>query len=233
MRSLTLALLGAIVVLFTTVPGASAQSDIDLGAGTSGVVQFLATGAGNFDLNMCSLAVNGACVGNQVQGPGNGDGFLAGNPGFYQITGGGITGTLTSPLNCAVCQWTLSGSVGFNFSSMPNGGGTDLLDGTFTLVSMTQKQNVNGVGFNQMVQVNFAATGGTLLKYFDPTGKGFITLDLKFTTDKNVQSIPGGSTRFGLVVDGTVTPTPEPGTMALLGSGVLLVGGFLRKRFGA
>jgi PEP-CTERM motif len=229
-----LVLLGAIVVLFTTVPGALAQSDVDLGAGTSGVVQFIATGGGgNFDLNMCAKAVNGVCVGNQVQGPGSGDGLFLGNNGFYTLAGGGVTGTLASLPSCIVCQWTLSGNLGFNFGSAP--GGSDLLDGTFTLLSMTQKANVNGVGFNQMVKVNFSATGGTLQKYFDPSGKGFITLNLKFTTVNTIQSInPGpGSSRFGLVVDGTVTPTPEPGTMALLGSGVLFVGGFLRKKFGA
>jgi PEP-CTERM motif len=230
MRSVLVALLAAIVVLFT-VPSASAQSNIALGTSTS-QLEFLSTGSGNFNLFSCSNVHNGKCTAGPVQGAGTGEGDVTGYNGFYAISNAtAVNGTLTNGVNCNVCQWTLSGSMNFVFTSKPNGGGVDLLNGSFALVSMTQTQNKIGSVFNQSLVVNFTVTGGTLKPYFanNPT----IELDLAFTTPKSLANDPKGNMRLGWISSGDVSATPEPGTMALLGSGFLLVGGFLRKKFGA
>jgi hypothetical protein len=70
-----------------------------------------------------------------------------------------------------------------------------------------------------------------LLSFFvnNPT----IELNIGFTTAKSIANDPKNNMRFGWITNGNLTATPEPGTMALLGSGFLLVGGYLRKKFGA
>jgi hypothetical protein len=231
MRSVMVALLAAIVVLFT-VPSASAQSNIVLGTSIT-QLEFLSTGSGNFDLFSCSKVHNGKCTPGPVQGKATGEGQILGNNGFYGIANGSaIHGTLTNGQNCVVCVWTLTGSMSFTFTSQINGGGVDLLNGTFTLQTMTQTKNIIGGSFNQSLVVNFTPTGnGKLMPYFvkNPT----IELNIGFTTAKSLANDPKGNMRFGWITNGNLSATPEPGTMALLGSGILLVGGFLRKKFGA
>jgi len=230
MKGVMVTLLAAIVVLFT-VPSASAQSNIELGESTT-QLEFLSTGSGNFNLFSCSKVTNGVCTAGPVQGDAKGQGQVAGYNGFYSISNStAVAGILLNGVNCNVCQWSLSGSMSFNFTTGKNGTGTDLLSGTFTLMSMTQTKNIIGSAFNQALEVNFTPTGGTLYSFFvnNPT----IDLDLAFTTAKSLANDPKGNMRFGWIVDGNVSATPEPGTMALLGSGFLLVGGYLRKKFGA
>jgi len=229
MRSVMVALLAAIVVLFT-VPSASAQSNIVLGTSTS-QLEFLSTGSGNFNLFTCSSVHNGKCTAGPVQGKATGEGQITGNNGFYAISNAtAVKGTLINGQKCVVCQWMLTGSMNFTFTSKINGGGVDFLNGTFTLQSMTQTQHIIGGSFNQALQVNFTPTGGTLLNFFvnNPT----IELNIGFTTAKSIANDPKGNMRFGWITNGNLSATPEPGTMALLGSGILLVGGFLRKKFG-
>jgi len=225
------ALLAAIVVL-CTVPSASAQSNIVLGTSTT-QLEFLSTGSGNFNLFTCSQVSNkGKCTAGPVQGKGTGEGQVVGSNGFYAISNAGpVKGVLTNGVNCVVCQWTLTGSMNFTFTSKINGGGVDLLNGTFKLMSMTQTKNIIGSSFNQALEVNFTPTGGALLSFFvnNPT----IELNIGFTTAKSIANDPKNNMRFGWITNGNLTATPEPGTMALLGSGFLLVGGYLRKKFGA
>jgi hypothetical protein len=233
MKKLIFALIATVMVA-CAVPLALAQDDIDLNTNLPGTgrVAFVATGGGNFTLSMCSSVNNGVCIGNSLQGKATGEGQFLGDNGFYTLSGGGVIGTLTSGPSCIVCKWSLSGNpIGFQFWSGQNQTGTKWLTGTFQLVSMTQTRNINGVGFNQSLVINFTPTGGVLLADF--VSGGTIRLNVQFTTGKSIMTLPKGQGRFGWVVDGSVTPTPEPGTMALLGSGLLIVGGFLRRKFGA
>jgi len=232
MKKLLLPVL-TLTVMALMVQTASAQSNIDMGKSTSGLIQFKALGSNGSSvmLNMCSKVKNGVCTLGGVGGPGTGQGGFFGINGFYSITGGGVIGTLTSASGCTTCVWSLNNqSLGFAFGTNP--GGNDLLQGTFTLVSLTQTKNVNGIGFNQALAVNFNATGGSLKSYFE-NGKGTISINIQFTTANSLMTLPKGASRFGWVVDGDVTANPEPGTMALLGSGFLIVGGLLRRKFGA
>lgn len=229
MRSVLVAL--ATIVVFFTVTSASAQSNIVLGTSTT-QLEFLSTGAGGFNLFSCSLVHNGKCTAGPVQGKATGEGQVFGNNGFYAISNATpVKGTLTNGVNCVICKWTLTGSMNFTFTSKINGGGTDWLNGTFSLQSMTQTKNIIGSSFNQTLVVNFTPTGGTLLNFFvnNPT----IELNIGFTTARSIANDPKGNMRFGWITNGNLTATPEPGTMALLGSGFLLVGGYLRKKFGA
>lgn len=231
MKKLLLPVL-ALAVIAVMVQAASAQSNIDLGKSTSGLIQFLALGSNGskIQMNMCSQVHNGVCTLGAVAGGGTGSGGFLGKNGFYSITGGGVTATLTSVNTCTTCVWSLGGSLNFAYGTHP--GGSDLLTGTFTLVSLTQTQHVNGGAFNQAMVMNFTATGGTLQSYFQ-NNQGALSLNIQFTTNNSLMTLPKGRSRFGWIVDGDVTANPEPGTMALLGSGILLIGGLLRRRFGA
>jgi PEP-CTERM motif-containing protein len=231
MRNVMIALLAAVVALFT-VSMASAQETITLGPSLT-QIQFLATGGGNFNMTTCSNVSNkGVCTAGYVQGTAAGGGNVSGYGGWYSIWNQtAVHGTLTNGQGCNVCNWTLSGSMNFEWTTGKNQTGTDLLNGTFTLVSMSQTKNIIGAGFNQSLVVNFTPTGGLLENFFEnnPT----IILNLSFTTAKSIANDPKGNMRYGWINNGQVSATPEPGTMALLGSGFLLVGGYLRKKFGA
>jgi hypothetical protein len=199
MRNPKLTLLAAIMVLFTVL-SASAQNDIFfLGKNTGTVrVQFFADdGEGNFTLNICSKVVDRVCILGGIIGPLRATAI--GENGFYKFTGGGITGTLTSRRNCRICRWKLSGpGLSFKWSSLANGRGTDFLNGTFQLLTMTQTKNMNGVGFNQAATADFIISGGTLAPLFcsDKYTPCFLKLNLQFTTERPLQRIPKGQSIF-------------------------------------
>jgi len=234
MRRLMLTLLAATLAAFT-VTSALAQSDIDLNQATAGGLAFVAQGGGNFSLGLCDN-FNGArkCVGGDtVVGGAAGDGVFAGNNGFYILKGTALTtGTFTG---CAagVCNWTLSTAApgySFEFDSKKNGTGTDFLNGTLTMLSMTEVPA--GKVFNETITLELVVSGGTLAQLF-ADNHGQVVFNVQSQTTTSLSNSPNGRGIQGILENGDLSQAPEPGTMALLGSGFLLVGGFLRRKFSA
>lgn len=230
MRRLTL-LAATIVVL--TATGVLAQNQINLGQEQTGTLAFVAEGGGNFSLGLCDN-LNGArkCVsGDTVIGKASGQGDFNGDNGFYILTGTALTtGTFTGCPG-GVCNWTLSTAnpgYNFEFNSQKNGLGTNFLTGTLTMLGMTEV--AAGKVFNETITLELSNISGTLAPLFlDDHGNVVFNVQSQTTTSLAVS--PNGRGIQGILMNGDLTEAPEPGTMALLGSGFLLVGGFLRRKF--
>jgi len=225
-----LTLLAATIVAFT-VTSALAQSDIDLGQASTGALAFVAQGGGNFSLGLCDN-FNGArkCAGGDtVIGKAAGDGVFAPSSGFYILQGSALqTGTFTG-CSAGVCNWTLSGGgYSFEFNSKKNGSGTNFLSGTLSMVSMTEV--AAGKVFNETITLELSGITGSLAALF-ADDHGQVVFNVQSQTTTSLANSPKGRGIEGILEDGTLSQAPEPGTMALLGSGFLLIGGFLRRKF--
>jgi hypothetical protein len=234
MRSLMLTLLAATIVAFT-VPSAVAQSDIDLGGEKVGTLAFVATGAGNFTLGLCDkLNFNRKCVsGDTVIGAASGDGSL-GSSGFYNMTGGGLTTGTSTGCAAGVCNWTLSTATPYNFkfTQFQNGTGTQYLTGTIVMKGLTEVKDAHDKLFSETITLDLTVTGGSLASVFAST-HGNVVFNVQSQTTLSLAVSPSGRGIQGILESGDMSAAPEPGTLALLGSGFLLVGGFLRRRFTA
>jgi len=229
-----LTLLAATIVAFT-VPSALAQSDIDLGQETTGTLAFVGTGGGNFTLGLCDN-LNGSkkCVsGDTVIGNAVGDGSFAGDNGFYILRGNALTtGNFTGCVG-TTCSWTLSTAapgLSFEFRQFKNGGGIDFLDGTLRMIAMSEVPS--GKVFLETFTLDLTVSGGILKQLFTDN-HGNLVFNVQSQSTRSLQNLAAGGGIQGVLLNGDMSEAPEPGTLALLGSGFLLVGGYLRKKFTA
>ena len=210
-RVILTTLLTGLLLVLAAAP-ASAQTQITLG-GSGSCLTFSGTGG----VNVTLAVVN--CTGTA-----NGEGALSAFSGTYLMNGGG---TITlSPLGGS--SWSVSQTSPIDFT-WENGG--TLLTGDLQLVQFDQFVATGGA-FNLVFAVNLTVTGGSLdgnewgacCGTLDMTilfdGAGGLISDLQYTYDDLTARISAGE----------VVPTPEPGTMALLGTGLVGLGGWLRRR---
>ena len=234
MRSLLLTLLAVATVAFM-LPNALAQDNISLTQETSGTLAFEEGVGGNFTFNLCGKINNltKECMsGDTLMGGGIATGF-PGSPykGVYVLNGNATqTGTFGGCVG-TTCNWTLSGG-GLNFNFCQTGScATDWLSGTLTMTSLTEVPNGHGL-FNETIALTLSNIGGILGPDFQ-SHNGVVTFSVTTQTTVSLAKSPNGRDIQGVVEGGDLQSTPEPGTMALLGSGFLLVGGFLRRKFTA
>jgi PEP-CTERM motif len=233
MRSLMLTLLAATIVALT-VPSALAQSDIDLGGEQMGTLAFVAGGGGAFTFGLCdNLNFQRKCIGGDtVKGTATGDGGFAGDNGFYTLTGNALTTGTFGGCQGTTCSWSLSTAnpYNFTFTQFKNGTGIDYLNGTIKMLGLTEVPN--GKLFAETITLDLTVTGGTLASLFSDN-HGNVIFNVQTQTTLSLKNSPAGRGIQGILENGTMAEAPEPGTMALLGSGFLLVGGFLRRKFAA
>jgi hypothetical protein len=194
---------------------ASAQTGIALSTSSTSGLTFTGTGSGNV-----SLAAG-------VMGSAAGLGGLLGTTGYYTLTGGPIALSLSGALP-PVAVYTASGLLNFDITSLPGGGGTTLLKGTLQLVDLVQAFGTGTT--NNLSTSDMVIASGTLAGDFPgATGISKLTINLGSLF---LPSLPlngamsvklGGATLDAL-------PTPEPWTMLLYGSGLILIGFVLRRR---
>ena len=222
MRKILLAL-SVLVAMTAAVSTATAQNQITLD-GSSNSMTFTGTGGGNWTLSLPSVGLKDTGVGGgTLLTPG----CTPSTPCAFDITqptGVTITGTETGT-GSNVWNITQSGALDFSF-----GTGGSLLTGTLQLVDLTQTGATGS--FNDDLTVNLAITGGSVASILGPSAILDITID--FAKTKGVAGVLGnltsGQTLKANISDGELTPTAEPVSMVLVGSGLLLLGGFVRRR---
>jgi hypothetical protein len=201
-------------VMFGSMP-ANAQTGIALSTSSTNGITFMSTGGGNLSM---AAAVFGSAAGL---------GGLLGTTGFYTLSGAPITLTLGPSFSPIFADYNASGTLNFEITSKPGGLGTDLLMGTLTLLDLVQithtgMTNTDGVA-------DMTITGGTLKgDYPGSTGISQVTINLA-----GLGFLPSLSGARSTMLGGATLdalPTPEPWSMLLYGSGLVLIGFVLRRR---
>jgi len=222
-RILTLVALVAIGLLLSSIP-AAAQSQITLG-GSRGLLLFQGMGPSSpnsLSLNFGSCK-NGIC---SLGGTASGTGQLLSGPTSYQFinTAGAITLTLA---NAALNQWNVLQTSNTIFNYGTNG---SLLSGFLDLLNFQQNPGSKGGEFNYTGNANLTITGGSLASAFS-SSNGVLDLTVFFRSTTNLESLLGGSAKIGSqIASGSVLPSPEPSSILMLGSGLMLAGGMLRSK---
>jgi hypothetical protein len=191
-----------------------AQTGIALSTSSTSGISFTSAGGGNLSM------------GAAVFGSAAGLGSLLGDTGFYSLMSGSpIALTLNSSVSPIFADYSASGTLNFIVTSM-KGGGTTLLEGSLNLVDLAQ---VFGSGMtNTLAKLNLTITGGTLASaYAGNTGVGQLNINLSGLGF--LPTLGSGSAKLtGATLN--ALPTPEPWSMLLFGSGLVLFGFVLRRK---
>ena len=215
MRKILLAL-SVLVAMTAAVSTATAQNQITLD-GSSNSMTFTGTGGGNWTLSLPSVGLKDTAFG-------SGTLYTSTSYPFIITQGAGvtITGTETGP-GSNVWNITQSGALDFSF-----GTGGSLLTGTLQLVSLAETGKTGT--FNEDLTANIVVTGGSLASILGPEAVLSITVDFASKDKLRLGTLTSGQTVAAKISDGELTPTAEPVSMVLVGSGLLLLGGFVRRR---
>lgn len=183
---------------------ASANS-VNLTLNGSGTIGFSSSGSGN--LTVC-LGGGSPCTGSlSATGVGNGD--FAGVTNF--MISSSVPISLTETSNCVFANASLSG---ITFA-----GGS--LSGTIDSMTISQASSQVSSGLASLSGTGTITTIGVLTVNVPFSFSG--TLNVGAGVD--LCALPGGGSTGG------VSPTPEPGTLPLAMTGLLLFGGAVRRWF--
>ncbi len=204
----------------------AAQSQIFLGQSTQNVT-FTGQGAGDptevgVQLGNC---VAGTCT---LSGTGAGTGLLLSGPAAWSITSAQNSLFISETITPGVFS-TSGPAVSFCYGGTGTCNGS-LLTGNLTLEALQQVSGTKTGEFNTFQLANLQVTGGSLASVFGGTN-GVATISLKFAGSTDLSLLFGTTNSVSGPVDhGGIVPSPEPASMALFGSGLLTLGGLIRRK---
>jgi hypothetical protein len=213
MKASIRAICALILMVLATGVTAKAQTQILLGASTSGDVSFAPTGSGNVNMQFVS-----------VQGAATGEGGLASISGTYSFTdaspsGVGLTLVSSTPPSAL---YDATGTIDFSITS----GANLLLQGNMDLIDVDQV--FSNLYTDSSVVGNVTITGGSDANLFLTSEAGTSGLTINLGGGVFLPTLSSSTT--GSISNGFIDPTPEPASMLLFGTGLLAVAGILRRK---
>jgi hypothetical protein len=208
MRKLLVSSVFLVLCLVLSGQPAHAQTAVDL---------FLGSGAVTF-----TTTVNGSTATANFSASGS---ALSNSPGgtyTYSLTGGPVTLTQSTPGNYTASSTPLT------LTLAGSGGTTGNLTGTVDLVSFQQGSFVGTFNNAFVANVTVTSASGSLVGYAGNSGALLLTLVLPTSTQ--IDDLGNGNSRVIAGGVGFMLPTPEPVSMLLFGSGLLALGGVIRRR---
>ena len=224
--------LTAFLMLAVSLPLA-AQSGISLEGGPGQTVTFTGQGHGTSTVGVTL----GTCSGQQcsLTGMETGYGSLS-SSGNFDITSTAGSITLANTSTAGLYSVTSTAPINFNLTGSANGQSGTLLTGSLNLVNFYQQPGpTNGSGsmvgsFNANMQANMTVTGGLLASAFS-NAQAVLQLNVQFTAPIAISTLEGtNGSLVAQLISSSITPTPEPSSLLLFGSGLLMLGGVLRRR---
>lgn len=223
MKRIILAIASTVMILtMTAVPGKASSTQLSLTLGTS-LFDFTLQGTGGStilftirtcdnDHDLCTLA-SGSASGNNGANL-----YTSGTYAFTSATSTPLTLTSLGNGNFSVNQ---TGAINFTYSS-PQG----TLVGTLSLASVAR---VYPPPNTAVATGTITLTGGSLMSAVGATS---VPISLTFALGGDITSLVGttGSMTGQVEYPSTMSPVPEPTSMLLLGSGLIALGGVMRRR---
>ncbi len=213
MRNILKLVVLAAAVLLVLSAGALAQTQITIGESTSGIIDFTPSGSNSI------VSFTGTCG---VSGCLSGNAYLGANVGTYEmwITGNNPILTPTATPNIYAVNMN-GGTLNFSFSV-----GSSTFAGSIQLSTLS---NTSSPQFLGTLTIN-TSTGifAALWK-----AGSVVPLDFTITMSSGSPLIGGTGVATGTISSGEITggsAAPEPASIALIGSGLLAIGGFVKRR---
>lgn len=212
MKKILVALSVLVGLTIAVSTATAATTEISLGGTNSNTLTFAGTGSGGWTLSFTPNPLGGSTT----AGTGAWSSIPASTYSINQ-NGATITGTEVG----VTPDWTItqSGALLFSIGS--------LLSGNLQLLNLSQSGTVGS--FNDNLAANLTVTGGSDASLVG--NNAILAIAIDFTSGTNLANILAGQTLTGVSISsGELDQAPEPVSMVLVGSGLVLLGGVVRRR---